>query len=105
MNQRLTIWVTAEGVSEAEYIGAFTGTALDVVKCETNDLLVPVTSEIVMEGTLSISEKGPEGPYGEMHGYIFPEAGIRSPLYRVECIKHVYLQLIRPQSTKLSSSR
>ncbi|KAK7034028.1 Ferulic acid decarboxylase 1 [Paramarasmius palmivorus] len=77
-----------EGVSEAEYIGAFTGTALDVVKCETNDLLVPVTSEIVMEGTLSISEKGPEGPYGEMHGYIFPEAGIRSPLYRVECITH-----------------
>lgn len=61
-----------DGVTEAEYIGAMTGTALDVVKCETNDLLVPANSEIVFEGTLSVSETAPEGPFGEMHGYVFP---------------------------------
>lgn len=30
-----------DGVTEADYIGAMTGSALDVVKCETNDLFVP----------------------------------------------------------------
>jgi hypothetical protein len=36
-----------------------TGNALDVVKCETNDLYVPANAEIVLEGTLSITETGP----------------------------------------------
>jgi UbiD family decarboxylase len=58
-----------DGVNEAEYIGAMTGTALDVVKCETNELLVPANSEIVFEGSLSVSETASEGPFGEMHGY------------------------------------
>ena len=58
-----------DGVTEAEYVGAMTGTALDVVKCETNDLLVPANSEIVFEGSLSVTETAPEGPFGEMHGY------------------------------------
>lgn len=56
-----------DGCTEAEYVGAMTGHALDVVKCETNDLFVPANSEIVFEGTLSISETAPEGPFGEMH--------------------------------------
>ena len=58
-----------DGVTEAEYVGAMTGAALDVVKCETNDLLVPANSEIVFEGSLSVTETAPEGPFGEMHGY------------------------------------
>ncbi|KAF8869386.1 3-octaprenyl-4-hydroxybenzoate carboxy-lyase [Mucidula mucida] len=76
------------GVSEAGYVGALTGTALDLVKCETNDLLVPANSEIVMEGTLSITETAPEGPYGEMHGYVFPGDAIPFPRYHVDCITH-----------------
>lgn len=59
-------------LSEADYVGAMTGTPLHVVKCETNDLYVPANAEIVMEGTLSTSECGAEGPFGEMHGYVFP---------------------------------
>lgn len=77
-----------DGVTEAEYIGAMTGTALDVVKCETNDLLVPANSEIVLEGTLSISETAPEGPFGEMHGYVFPGDAHMAPTYHVSCITH-----------------
>ncbi|EXJ72348.1 uncharacterized protein A1O5_04852 [Cladophialophora psammophila CBS 110553] len=76
------------GLSEADYIGAMTGTALDVVKCETNDLYVPATSEIVFEGTLSVSELAPEGPFGEMHGYVFPGDSHLQPVYTVNKITH-----------------
>ena len=37
-----------------------TGSSLEVIKCETNDLYVPASSEIVFEGTLSITERGLE---------------------------------------------
>ncbi|KAF2029861.1 UbiD-domain-containing protein [Setomelanomma holmii] len=67
-----------DGVTELEYIGAMTGTPLDVVRCETNEMLVPANSEIVFDGSLSVTETAPEGPFGEMHGY-----GIK-----VDCITH-----------------
>lgn len=59
-----------DGATEAVYVGAMTGCALELVKCDTNNLYVPANSEIVLEGTLSITEKGPEGPFGEIHGYV-----------------------------------
>lgn len=77
-----------DGVTEAGYIGAMTGSALDVVKCETNDLYVPANAEIVLEGTLSISETGPEGPFGEMHGYVFPGDTHQWPKYKVNMITY-----------------
>ncbi|KAJ5902821.1 hypothetical protein N7495_003349 [Penicillium taxi] len=77
-----------DGVSEAEYVGAMTGSALELVKCDTNNLYVPATSEIVFEGTLSISETGPEGPFGEMHGYVFPADTHQWPLYKVNRITY-----------------
>lgn len=77
-----------DGVSEAGYIGAMTGTPLDVVKCDTNDLYVPANAEIVLEGTLSISETAPEGPFGEMHGYVFPGDTHPWPKYTVNRITY-----------------
>lgn len=77
-----------DGVTEAGYVGAMTGSALDLVKCDTNDLLVPATSEIVLEGTLSITETGPEGPFGEMHGYVFPGDTHFWPKYKVNRITY-----------------
>ena len=76
------------GVTEAEYIGSMTGTALDLVKCETNDMWVPANSEIVFEGSLSITETAPEGPFGEMHGYVFPGDTHPWPKYNVDAITH-----------------
>ncbi len=58
-----------DGLSEAEYIGSLVGSSIEVVKCDTNDLYVPANAEIVFEGTCSITETAPEGPFGEMHGY------------------------------------
>lgn len=62
-----------EGISEADFVGAMTGSALDLVKCETKDLFVPTTSEIVFEDTVSITDNGPEGSFGEIHGYTFKD--------------------------------
>ncbi|XPS72559.1 Phenacrylate decarboxylase [Ascochyta lentis] len=78
----------ADGVSEADYVGAMTGTALDVVKCETNDLFAPANSEIVFEGIISANDTAPEGPFGEMHGYVFPGETRQNPMFRVDCITH-----------------
>ncbi|KAJ5112031.1 hypothetical protein N7532_000076 [Penicillium argentinense] len=77
-----------DGVTEAGYVGAMTGEALELVKCDTNKLLVPASSEIVLEGTLSISELGDEGPFGEMHGYVFPGDTHLWPKYKVDRITY-----------------
>ncbi len=76
------------GLSEAEYIGALSGEPLSVVKCETNGLYVPANSEIVLEGTCSVTETAPEGPFGEMHGYVFPADTHPWPKYEVNLITH-----------------
>lgn len=57
-----------DGLSEAEYVGALAGSALQVVKCDTNGLYLPANSDIVLKGTCSVTETGLEGPFGEMHG-------------------------------------
>jgi phenacrylate decarboxylase len=77
-----------DGVTEAGYVGAMTGSALELVKCDTNDLYVPATSEIVLEGTLSITETAPEGPFGEMHGYVFPGDTHLWPKFKVNRITY-----------------
>ncbi|ESZ91008.1 3-octaprenyl-4-hydroxybenzoate carboxy-lyase [Sclerotinia borealis F-4128] len=77
-----------DGVTEAGYIGAMTGHALDVFKCETNDLYVPANADIVLEGTLSITETAPEGPFGEMHDYVFLGDTHPWPKYKVNAITY-----------------
>lgn len=75
------------GVSEVEVAGGLTGAPVELVKCETLDLEVPATSEIVLEGTVMPGERRMEGPFGEYTGY---EAGGRRllPVFRVHCITH-----------------
>ncbi|KAF5723822.1 3-octaprenyl-4-hydroxybenzoate carboxy-lyase [Fusarium mundagurra] len=77
-----------DGVSEADYVGAVTGRPLELVKCDTNDLYVPANTEIVFEGTISTTEDVDEGPYGEMHGYVFPGVKRKFPLYTVNKITY-----------------
>ncbi|KAL3429328.1 UbiD decarboxylyase family [Aspergillus tetrazonus] len=77
-----------DGVTEAEYVGAMVGQPIELTKCDTNDLYIPANSEIVLEGTLSITETGPEGPFGEMHGYIFPGDVHICPKYKVNKITY-----------------
>ena len=59
------------------------------MKCETSDLYVPATAEIVIEGMLGLDPESyvMEGPFAEFTGYV---AGDRSPkpAIRVTCITH-----------------
>ncbi|PNP80144.1 hypothetical protein FNYG_06512 [Fusarium nygamai] len=77
-----------EGVSEAEYVGALVGKPLDLVKCELNDLLVPANSEIVFEGTFSLTDKAYEGPFEDYMGVIFEGDQRMQPLFTVDTITY-----------------
>ena len=73
-------------VNEVDVAGAIRGEPVDLVRCETVDLMVPATSEIVLEGHVLPGVRLDEGPFGEFTGY----AGYRrkNPVYRVNCITH-----------------
>ena len=77
-----------EGVSESEYVGAVVARPLDLVKCELSDLLVPANSEIVMEGTFSLTKTAPEGPFGDYLGLVFDDDKHTHPLFRVNAITY-----------------
>jgi 4-hydroxy-3-polyprenylbenzoate decarboxylase len=57
------------GKSEAELAGGLRGEPVKLVKCETVDLEVPATSEIVIEGEALPHVRLDEGPFGEFAGY------------------------------------
>lgn len=60
-------------VDELAVAGGLRGKALEVVKSETSELLVPAHAEMVIEGEVPLQEAGlPEGPFGEMFGYMGP---------------------------------
>jgi UbiD family decarboxylase len=75
------------GSDEAGFLGGWFGEALKVVRCRTVDLEVPAGAEIVIEGTVSLEEKLPEGPMGEFYGYISGRAAPR-PVFHVSAITH-----------------
>jgi 4-hydroxy-3-polyprenylbenzoate decarboxylase len=56
-------------VDELAVAGGLRGRAVEVVRCETNDFLVPAQSEMVIEGDIPLDHPEPEGPYGEGLGY------------------------------------
>lgn len=76
-----------DGVEEAGYLGALLGEPLELVQCETVDLQVPASAEIVIEGHLSVERTGLEGPMGEFAGYRPSETSMQ-PVYTIEAITH-----------------
>jgi UbiD family decarboxylase len=77
------------GCSEYDIIGGVKDSPIELVKCETSDLLVPATAEIVIEGTMSTdpSTYEMEGPFAEHTGY-YGGGRSRKPVVRVSCITH-----------------
>ena len=57
------------GNNEADYAGALNQEPIELVKCETSDLLVPAQAEIVVEGEILPDRVVPEGPFGEYPGF------------------------------------
>ena len=58
--------------SELEIAGKIAGTPLELRRCRTLDLDVPVDTEIVIEGRILPGVRRPEGPFGEFMGYYVP---------------------------------
>lgn len=56
-------------LSEYAFSGLLRGHRTEVVKCLTNDLEVPASAEIILEGYIDPTETAPEGPYGDHTGY------------------------------------
>ena len=56
-------------LSEYAFAGLLRGDKTEVVKSISNDLQVPASAEIVLEGYIMPGETAPEGPYGDHTGY------------------------------------
>ncbi|MGC6247216.1 4-hydroxy-3-polyprenylbenzoate decarboxylase [Bisgaard Taxon 45] len=56
-------------LSEYAFAGLLRGTKTSVVKSISNDLEVPASAEIVLEGYIDPNETALEGPYGDHTGY------------------------------------
>lgn len=65
---------TRLGVDELEIAGTLLGEPVELVKCETVDLEVPVESEIVIEGRILPNIRADEGPFGEYPRTYGPKA-------------------------------
>ena len=58
-----------DSLSEYAFAGLLRGSKTEVVKSISNDLEVPASAEIILEGYLAPDEMAPEGPYGDHTGY------------------------------------
>ena len=58
-----------DSLSEYQFAGLLRGAKTEVVKCLGNDLQVPSSAEIVLEGVIHPGETALEGPYGDHTGY------------------------------------
>src|SRR3989441_2400876 len=76
-------------VCEWDVMGAYRGEPAELVRCETVDLEVPATAEIVIEGLVSDDPATYEleGPFGEFTGYVSDLPTLR-PTMQITCITH-----------------
>ena len=58
-----------DSLPEYAFAGLLRGSKTELVKCIGNDLQVPSTAEIVLEGVIYPDDMADEGPYGDHTGY------------------------------------
>jgi 4-hydroxy-3-polyprenylbenzoate decarboxylase len=73
-------------VEEYLIAGFLRAAPVELVKCETVDLEVPASSEIVLEGYVKLDELRTEGPFGDHTGFYSLED--LYPVFHVQCITH-----------------
>ena len=109
-------------LSEYQFAGLLRGRKVELTDCKTIALQVPAEAEIVLEGHVSLTDYGDEGPYGDHTGYynavepfpVFTVSAItrrRDPIYLStftgrppdepsvlgEALNEVFIPLIRQQ--------
>ncbi|HEX7047432.1 MAG TPA: 4-hydroxy-3-polyprenylbenzoate decarboxylase [Gammaproteobacteria bacterium] len=75
-----------DALSEYAFAGLLRGSKTSLVKCVGNDLQVPASAEIVLEGFIDPDETALEGPFGDHTGY-YNEADT-FPVFTIERITH-----------------
>ena len=77
LGQDPIMWVVSSSklargkTDEYRMVSAIRGKPIELVKCETIDMLVPAHAEMVIEGEVPLDQPmQPEGPFGEMYGYM-----------------------------------
>jgi 4-hydroxy-3-polyprenylbenzoate decarboxylase len=73
-----------DSLSEYQFAGLLRGAKTEVTKCLGNDLQVPASAEIVLEGVIHPDEAALEGPYGDHTGYYNEQETF--PVFTVERI-------------------
>jgi UbiD family decarboxylase len=73
-------------IDELALAGGLTGAPIQLVKCQTVDLEVPASAEIVFEGIVPTRYLEEEGPFGESMGYVDPRT--LSPVFELTCVTH-----------------
>lgn len=74
------------GVDEYVVAGGIAGEPMELVKCQTVDIEVPATAEIVIEGEMPTDYREREAPFGEFSGYLGAEE--MNPFFNITCITH-----------------
>lgn len=74
------------GVEEYAIAGGIAREPIEVVKCQTVDLVAPARAEIVLEGELPTDTLEREAPFGEFTGYMGLEQW--GPYFNISCITH-----------------
>jgi len=88
-----TVTPVPDTLSEYAFAGLLRGSRTEVVNCLTNDLQVPASAEIVLEGVIEPDDMAPEGPYGDHTGYYnevehFPVFTVKKITHRPDPIYH-----------------
>lgn len=73
-------------VDELALAGGLAGAPIELVKCQTVDLEVPATAEVVFEGIIPTHYLEEEGPFGESMGYVDPRT--IGPVMELTCVMH-----------------
>jgi 2,5-furandicarboxylate decarboxylase 1 len=71
---------------ERAIMGGLFGEPLELVKCETSDVLVPAHAELIIEGEILPAARTPEGPFGEFTGYSLGER--QREVLQVKAVTH-----------------
>ena len=75
-----------DSLSEFAFAGLLRGQKTELIKSKTNDLMVPATAEIILEGYIEPGEMAEEGPFGDHTGYYNEVESF--PVFTVECVTH-----------------
>ncbi len=75
-----------EGLDELMLGGFLRRERVELVKCVTNDVEVPATAQIILEGYVEPGERRREGPFGDHTGfYSHPDD---YPVFHLTCLTH-----------------